>query len=914
MSYGQPISDPTSGLLGRSHESRRLHALLTGARNGAGGAALIMGEPGIGKTALINTVTGAAAGLLVVRIDGYEAEASIPYAALQRMGLLLSPHVRALSPRHRQALQVAWGVEDGPAPDRFLVGMAMLSLLAEAGTHLPLLCVVDDAHWLDSESLAVFAFVARRLQAESASLVLASRPGDEDDVHFAGIDRISLGGLDKSSAVALLRRAAPEIVDPVVATHIVDATGGNPLALIDLAHELDVRRHADPSVLDVIPVGRRLETHYLRMIRATTPDVQRWLALAAAAGGDVRLITLAAADQQLPADCPAEASRAGLVSCGRSVDFRHPLVRSVVYSAMQGAERRTVHAALARAAATLGLTDLEVSHSAAATIGSDDDVAARLEASAERAGRRGGRLSAARLLARAAELTGTIKERNSRLLAAAEAAADAGAGQLALQYLDLVQLDDLDPVQQGRLTAVRASLALFLADPVMVVRSAAEMLKAADCFANHEPDSEQRALFAAFEMLLVSEGLTEGTTLVEVGRRLDSSAGGGMRSVLLQGLAALVLLPFEEAVPRMRNALDALFGFDDDELIDCGFIGFVFSTALFDVAASQRFLSKLTVAARDRGALRVLDSVLWVRSLFELDRGNPAAAGAFVEQVRELRRASGYDAENVINVAYLVWTGLETEQAEALGDIIGAAGFGGVRTAAHVALATREIATGRYEEAYARLNPLVEQRFIQVGDHMLADYVEAALRSGHREAACAAAERISLIAAAAATPWICGLDHRSRALLAVDSEAEQHFRNAIATLTAVDVPCDLGRAHLLYGEWLRRRKRRRDAREHLRAAIDLFDSVGATEFGRRAANELAATGEKATGRAVVAGVQMSPQEAAVARMAADGSTNAEIAAMLFISSNTVDYHLRKVFGKLNVSSRRQLAERFASPR
>ena len=197
---------------------------------------------------------------------------------------------------------------------------------------------------------------------------------------------------------------------------------------------------------------------------------------------------------------------------------------------------------------------------------------------------------------------------------------------------------------------------------------------------------------------------------------------------------------------------------------------------------------------------------------------------------------------------------------------------------------------------------------------MLADYVEAALRSGHREAACAAAERISLIAAAAATPWICGLDHRSRALLAVDSEAEQHFRNAIATLTAVDVPCDLGRAHLLYGEWLRRRKRRRDAREHLRAAIDLFDSVGATEFGRRAANELAATGEKATGRAVVAGVQMSPQEAAVARMAADGSTNAEIAAMLFISSNTVDYHLRKVFGKLNVSSRRQLAERFASPR
>lgn len=849
----------------------------------------------------------------MLRIDGYEAEASIPYAALQRMGLLLGEHVSALSPLHQQALRVAWGTADGPPPDRFLVGMATLLLLAEAGSHHPVICAVDDAHWLDSESLAVFAFVARRLQAESTSLILASRPTDDHDVTFAGIDRIPLAGLDKSSAVALLRHTAPEIVDPVVATHIVDATGGNPLALIDLAHELDVRRHADPSVLDVIPVGRRLETHYLRLIRATAPDVQRWLALAAAAGGDVRLITLGAADQQLPADCPSEASQAGLVSCGRSVEFRHPLVRSVVYSAMQPGDRRRIHGALARAAGALGLVDLEVTHSAAATVGWDDDVAAALEASAERARRRGGRLSAARLLARAAELTQAHAARNGRLLAAAEAAGDAGAAQLALQYLDGVDLDHLDTVQQGRLTAVRASLALFVADPVMV-RSAAEMVKAADCFADHEPDSEQRALFAAFEMMLVSEGLTEGLTIDELGHRLDSATGSENPSVVRKGLAALALLPFEQAVPPMRAALNALFDFDEDELIDCGFIGIVFSTALFDVEASQRFLSKLTIAARDRGALRVLDSVLWVRSLFELDRGNPAAAGAFVEQVRELRRASGYDAENVINVAYLVWTDLETDQAEALADIIGSAGFGGVRTAAHVALATREIAAGRYEDAYNRLTPLVEQRFLQVADHMMADYVEAALRSGERTAACEAAERIALIAASAGSPWIRGLDHRSRALLAGGADAEVHFQEAISALRAVDVPCDLGRAHLLYGEWLRRRKRRRDARQHLRAAVELFEGVGATDFCNRATDELAATGEKLTSRAVVAGVEMSPREATVARMAADGSTNAEIAAMLFISSNTVDYHLRKVFSKLNVSSRRQLAERFGSPR
>lgn len=886
---------------------------MTSARNGAGGAAVIQGEPGIGKTELLNTMAAEAPGLTVVRVDGYEAEAAIPYAALHRLGLLLRDHVAALSPRHRQALRVAWGADEGPAPDRFLVGMAVLSLMAEAGGRRPLLCIVDDAHWLDSESIAVLAFVARRLQAESTVLVLASRLLD-DDTQFAGIERMVLSGLDRSSAVTLLRRAAPEIVDPVVATRIVDATGGNPLALIDLARELDVRRHADPSAVDLIPVGRRLETHYLRQVRAMAPDVQRWLALAAAAAtGDLRLITVAAAEQGLPGDCLAEASRAGLVTGGESVEFRHPLVRSVVYAATPGTERRRIHAALARAAEKLGLVDVEVWHSAEAAAGLDDAVAARLEASAERAVRRGGRLSAARLLARAAELTSSGPARNGRLLAAAESAAEAGAAQLSLQHLDRIDAEHLDAVQLGRLTTVRASLALFLADPVQLVHAAAESLRAADHFRGVEPDSEQRALLQAFEIMLVSEGLTEGTTLDAMGRRLAVGSGPGIRGVLLAGVAAQILRPFDEAVAPMRAALDTLFAVDDDDLIACGFIGFVFSTALFDAAASERFLGKLAVAARDSGALRVLDSVLWVRSLFELDRGNPSAAGAFVEQVRELRRASGYDAENVVNVPYLVWTGLPTDQAEALATIIGDTGFGGVQTATHVALAIREIAQCRYSEAYERLTPLVEQGFLQVADHMMADYVEAAARSGHHAAARRAADRVSLIARASSAPWIRGLDERCRGLLADGAVAEEHFQRAVDELASITAPCDLGRAHLLYGEWLRRRRRRRDAREQLRCAVNIFERVGAAGFLDRARDELAATGATMGGHEVIAGVEMSPREAAVARMAADGSTNAEIAATLFISANTVDYHLRKVFGKLGVSSRRQLTERFTMP-
>ncbi|CAN3129590.1 HTH luxR-type domain-containing protein [Mycobacterium sp. smrl_JER01] len=894
---------------------RRLGALLTSARNGAGGAVAILGEPGIGKTELLNSVAMDAAGVQVLRTDGYQAESTIPYAALQRLGLHLSSHLEALSPRHQQALRVAWGVDDGPPPDRFLVGMATLSLLAAAGAERPIFCMVDDAHWLDPESLAVLAFVARRLQAESTGLVLASRESPETDMQFAGIDRMVLSGLDKLAAVALLRRSAPDIVDPVVATHIVEATGGNPLALVDLAKELDIRRHADPSVQDLIPVGRRLETHYLREIRATDTSVQYWLAIAAAAASpDLRLIALAAEAEGLPAGCPAEASRAGLVSVGETVQFRHPLVRSVVYAATPGDQRRRIHTELARASAALGSDDLAAWHSAEATTGLDDDVADRLDRSASRASRRGGRLSAARLLARAAELTASGSFRNGRLLSAAEAAEDAGAAQLALQYLDRVDPGHLDSVQQGRLTRVRSSLALFLADPDLLVHAASETLRAASHFRGLDPDSEQRALLQAFEIMLVSEGRTEGTTLTDMGNRLRDGAGTGFRGDLLRGLAALILLPFDEAAPVMRTALDTLSALDDEDLIECGVIGIVFAAALFDVESAKRYLAQLTVATRDRGAMRVLDSALWVRSLFEIYCGNPSAAGVFVDQVRELRRASGYDAENVVNMSYLVWTGLPTEQVEAISDMIGRTGFGGVESAAQLALAIREIAEGNYLDAHHRLKPWVAQPFLQVTDHMLADYLEAAARSGHHEDARAAGERITYLAEATGAPWIVGLDARCRALLAGNADAESYFRRAIEHLAMVDVPGELGRAHLLYGEWLRRQKRRRDAREQLRSAIEIFERVDARAFRDRAQAELSATGEKPGEHAVVGGVEMSPQEAAVARMAAEGSTNAEIAATLFISTNTVDYHLRKVFGKLGVSSRRQLAERFATPR
>jgi DNA-binding CsgD family transcriptional regulator len=891
-----------------------VQALVTGARNGLGGAIVVWGEPGIGKTALVNSATSDMSGVQLVRADGYEAESSIPYAGLQRVGVPLIDHLAALSPRHQQALRVAWGNDDGPVPDGFLVGLAMLALFGEAGSQRPVVCVVDDAHWLDSESLGVLAFVGRRLQAESTALLFAARDSADTDVQLAGMESIRLTGLDDASAVQLLMQAAPDLIDPFAATQIATATGGNPLALIDLAEDLDVRQLSDLSLSrEPIPIGRHLEAHYLRQVRETPRDVQRWLLLAAAeAGGQARLITMAAEGLGLSPDCAADAERAGLVSLGDTVLFRHPLVRSAVYAATPAADRRRVHAALAHGAAQLGLVELEAWHAAEATPGTDTAVAARLEAVAERAARRGGLISQARLLARAADLTPSGWERNGILLAAAEAAGEAGSAHISRELLDRIDPEDLDPVQRGRMITARTALAVFIADRAIMVGAAASMLNAAGEFHGRDPELEQKALLAAFELILSSDSLTKGTTLKELGRRLDagSQVKDGPSAAVLRALAALVLLPYGEAVPFMRAALDTLFGLDDADLLEFDFIGFVFTTALFDEAASERYLDRLAQIARDSGALRTLDTVLWIRSLFELDRGDPSAAKVYIDQVREVRRAVGYDAENVINISYLAWTGKPRDQVEAIIEITRQMGFGGVYTSAQTALGVRDIAEGHYRDAYNRFSPTIQARFVQVTQHQFADYVEAAARSGHLSDASHTAAEIGDMAQASGTPWLRGLDKRCQALLADDANAEAHFQHAIELLATAHVPSDLGRAHLLYGEWLRRQKRRREARDQLRTAVGIFDRIDAPAFAQRARSELAATGEKISERQLVAGAEMSPREAAVARMAADGNTNAEIGAALFISTNTVDYHLRKVFSKLGISSRRQLAEGF----
>jgi DNA-binding CsgD family transcriptional regulator len=898
-------------LFGRDAEERQIAALVAAARNGRGGALLILGDPGIGKSSLL-ALRGRDRGMRELAVTGYEAESKIPYAAIHRLLLPLRPHLAALSDAHRQALQVASGTAQGPPPDRFLVGMGVLALVAAAGQETPLLCAVDDAHHLDAESMEALAFVARRLEADPAVLLFAGHDDPRLVEGAAGIPVLRVSGLDPEAATSLLRSALPEPIDPAAAAQIATATGGNPLALLDLARELDARRLTESSLADEpMPVGHHLEAFYLRRVRHLTPELQLWLLVAAAdSTGNLDLIRSAARELSVLDVAEEAAELAGLVVLGGSVKFRHPLVRSSVYNGATGPDRRRVHRALSQAAADLALVELEAWHASKATLGTDPDVADRLERVADLAGSRGGFLSRASVLARAAALTPVGELRNARLVAAAEAAFAAGAVHVSKTLLDDVDTAAMLPALRGRLISLRATHALFIGDPALV-HGGADMLQAAACFHGVDPSAEQTALIRAFEFTLPAERLAEGATLGDLGRRLREGAAlqDGLPAAVLAALGAYIVLPYEEAVPLMRRVVDQLGALRPVELMSYAVVAVALTTALWDAVARRTLLDKVATAARDAGASQVLDTTLWIMSLAELKGGTPRASGERIAQVRELRRTIGYDAEQVVNPAFLAWSGAPRTQVEAISDAGLSMGFAGVHSAGIAALAVRDLAEGHYRDGYHRLKPLIDEPFLQVTPLELADFVEAAVRAGHVAVAEPHVEHLADLAAANGSPWAKAMADRSRALVTEGADSEPLYRAAIKALEPTDIDIERARSHLLYGEWLRRERRRRDAREQLTVALELFEHSGAPAFAERARRELTATGVTAESAAQPESWGLTSQELTVARMAASGSTNAEIGATLFISANTVDYHLRKVFQKLRISSRRQLTER-----
>ncbi|QAY70969.1 helix-turn-helix transcriptional regulator [Xylanimonas protaetiae] len=906
-----------AGLVGRDDEKARLGALLGHARNGSGGALLVLGDPGIGKTALLDDAAAAAvtAGSQVVRLDGYESESTLPFAAVHRLVSSLREHLGHLPPRQRQAIEVATGQGEGPPPDRFLVGLGLLGLLGRAGDASPVVGVVDDAHWLDTDSVDALAFVGRRLAQERVALVVAARHETVAE-RMGGIERLPLDGLDTRASLHLLGRALDTQVDPSAAAAVARATGGNPLALIDLAADLTGPQLGELAVGDGnVPVGSHLQRHYAQRLAQHDAVVRTWVLLAAAdTSGNLQLITAAAKELGLGADGVDRVEIPGLVTLSPVVRFRHSLARAACYDAASGVDRRRAHRALAAAADHLGDVELEAWHASRAAAGPDPAVAARLAHAAELAARRGASASRARILARAADLTPPGPERDARRISAAEAALTVGAVHVARRLVESVPAETADPVTRGRGTVVRYQLTLFLADGENLRGTVATLVAAADDFHGREPDLERRTLMQAFEAAVTVARSMTGTTLGALGRRLDAAAdAGGRDATVLRGLAAVVLLPYADAVAPARAAFDALCDRPDGELMHLGTAVAALGAFLWEDTTRARALDRAYAAARDAGALRVIDTLAWVASAAELLGGSVDRAVGFTEKVLAVRRAMGYDSENVVNAPVMAWQGAPRALVGAVTDGAAATGFGGVEDLGAWALGVRDLADGAYQDAFDRLAPLVDDPFLQLTPLQYPDYVEAAARSGHLDAARRVTALLQERAAANGAPWCRGVTERCLALLAPDDAAGAHFEAAIEALSRTVAATDLARTHLLHGEWLRRTRRRRDAADELRLAVRLLQGCGAGIFVPRGQAELAATGAGAAGAAGPVGAEapiapLTPQERTVARLAAAGSTNAEIAAQLFLSPSTVDYHLRKVFQRLGISSRRQLAE------
>lgn len=886
---------------------------MAGVRDGMSSALVLVGEAGIGKTRLLDHMTEVSADLRVVRAAGVESEAQLGFAALHR---LLRPFLGRLdtlpAPQH-EALASAFGLLAGPAADRYLIGLATLTLLADAASAQPLLCLVDDMQWLDRESRDALAFVGRRLGAEAVGLVVAGREDMPGPGAFEGLVVLPVRGLAGADAHELLGRNVTGRLDPAVSARIVADTGGNPLALIESAGTLSPAHLAGTAPLrEPLPVGARLENHFGRLIQGLPDETRTFLVLLAAVPENALLLWCAAGELGVPATAVDAAISAGVLIHDQRMEFRHPLIRSAVYSGADAAERRRVHAALATASDQLRLPERRAWHRAEAAIGLDDDVADELDAASELARARGGYAAQAAFLARAAGLS--VADRAVRLVGAARAhlvLGDPATAQAMLGQADPLLVSG-DPVLRARALHTRATTDIYF-ERIGGVLS--QLMAAADTVAGSDPALARSMLMEGLLAALCSDqdtvALKEFGTAVLASPALRSASPTGA-DLLLRGFALRVHSGYPPAVPVLRAALDAMGR--ESEVTEHGVrlaaLALYAAEEIWDDAAGDEAARLFEVRERRIGALGALRSTLVVRSTWELRAGRFAAATACLDEAEDLAAVIGQPSGPAFRIELLAWKGQEAQARSAAAslvrDLVTRHAHGGLGDWARNCLAVLELSLGRYAEAVAHADVAFAHDNAGAVPRVLPDLVEAAVRCGEHRKAKEALKRLEERAPLAGTPWALGLLARCRALMADDDQAEAFFAESVALLRRTRVRTDLARTHLLYGEWLRRRRRRADARTELRTAHEMFRVMGAAAFAERARVELLATGERARKRTLDTGHELTPQERRIAGLAAAGSTNAEIAARLFITRSTVEYHLNKVFRKLDITSRRRL--------
>jgi DNA-binding CsgD family transcriptional regulator/tetratricopeptide (TPR) repeat protein len=896
----------------RLSERAELDRLVDTVRAGESGALVVRGDPGVGKTILLDHLAERASGsgCRVARAAGVQSEMELAFAGLHQLCAPMLNRAERLPEPQRDALQTAFGIATGPPPDRFLVGLAVLSLLAGVAGERPLICLIDDEQWLDRASAQALGFTARRLAADPVGLVFAAR---DPSAALAGLPELAVDGLRDDDARVLLDSALAGPLDPRVRDLIIAETRGNPLALLELPRGLTPAELAGGFGLPgAAPLTSRIEDSFRRQLDAMPAETRRLLQVAAAdPSGDRALVWRAARRLGIPVQAGTAATEAGLAEFSGQVRFRHPLARSAVYRSASLSDRQQIHAALAEVTDPQADPDRRAWHRAQAAAGPDEEVAAELERSAGRAQARGGLAAAAAFLERSVLLTADPARHAERTLAAAQASMHAGAFAKVLELLTKAEGGPLDEFQRVRVDLLRAHVAFASG---LGSDAPALLLKAARQLEPFDPDLARETYLAAWGAAGLAGDLSGRDLLLEICRAVQalSPPPGDPRplDLLLHGLALLTTDGPAAATATLQRAANVLTSIPVEDVLRWGWMATAASTVVWDFDSLYAISARQVQLVRDAGALAQLPFYLNQMGIVSPWMGDFAGTVSVIAETDSVAAATGSPIAPYTLLRLLALQGREAEASAAIASAIelaAAEGQGMAAAWAHWTAAVLYNGLGRYKEAASAaqqatsntLNPWMSM-------WPMPELVEAAARAGDLELARDALERLAETTQPCGNDVALGIEARCRALLSHGADADDRYREAIGRLSRTRLRPELARAHLVYGEWLRREDRRLDAREQLRTAHDMLAAIGMEAFAERARHELVATGETVRKRGAERVTTLTAQEAHIARLARDGLTNPEIGARLFLSARTVEWHLRKIFTKLGIRSRREL--------
>ena len=904
-------SATTRSLWGRQRERAALGQLLFDVRSGRSRALVLRGEPGIGKTALLDDLRARADDVVLVCGAGVESEAELPFAGLHQLcSQMIEEKLDLLPHPQREAIRIAFGERVGGAPNPFLLGLAVLNRLADVAEDRPVLCLVDDAQWLDRATAQTLAFVARRLDAEAVGVVFAVR---EPIAQLDGLPELVVPGLAPEDARDLLRTVLTAPLDQAVRERFIAEAHGNPLALLELSRGLTAAELEEAfDRRDSRGLWRRLEESFQHRVQDLSADARMLLLIAAAEPvGDPVLFWRAADRLGVPRDAAGSLEESGLLQVGAKLEFRHPLVRSAAYRLAAMGARRLVHRALAEVTDPERDPDRRAWHQALAAPGPDEQVAGELERCADRAQTRGGYAAEAAFLERALTLTADLDRRGARALAAARARLAAGEPRTCRDLLSITESGQLDKRGSAEVEVLRARLAFSLGRGS---EAPALLLKAAKSLEPLDPIGARDTYLDAMRAVLFAGRFARDTDLRDVAVAARGVVWPDVPRVpdlLLRAFATLIADGYAAGTPLSRRTVAAL---RHDEFLttrDLGWLilGAQLAVTLWDQDGYEELTRRQLRLAREAGALDVLPIVLTNRAITHILAGELTAAASLVKEIEVVSEATGIPLPPYAAVATAVY-GQPADALALIDASLQAAmdrGEDGAVKWIELEKAILCNALGRYEEAWTAAASVYAEPVLY-STWIGSELIESAARSGRPERAARALENLREMASAAGTDWVLGVAARCRALLGGGETCEGLYRASIGHLQRTRQPVELARSHLVYGEWLRREGRRIDARQELRTAREMFDAIGAVAFTDRTARELAATGETFRKRPRESGLgsTLTVREAQIARLAADGLSNREIGEHLFISHRTVGYHLGRVFSKLDVANRAQL--------